>query len=50
MGNFLLDLFIDISALPYDFYGWVFASAGKMKIVGPQEAVSEFNYIMDCFK
>ena len=24
MGNFLLDLFIDISALPYDFYGWVF--------------------------
>ena len=45
--HFLATATVDLSS---NFYGWVFASAGKMKIVGPQEAVSEFNYIMDCFK
>lgn len=45
-GHFLVTATVDLSS---NFYGWVFASAGKMKIIGPQEAVSGFNYIIDSF-
>ena len=32
------------------FYGWVFASAGKMKILSPDEAVGGFSTLLDSFK
>lgn len=31
------------------FYGWLFASQGKIKLIQPQEAVDAFYYIIDCF-
>ena len=37
-------------ALSDVFYGWVFASAGKMKIISPKEAVAKFNFTLDCFR
>lgn len=35
--------------LSNNFYGWVFASGGKMRILGPQKAVSDFNRLLDTF-
>lgn len=29
------------------FYGWVFSSAGKMKILYPNKAIDEFHVIME---
>ena len=46
-GHFIATATVDLSS---NFYGWVFASAGKMRILGPQEAVSGFNYIIESFK
>lgn len=37
-------------ALSDVFYGWVFASGGKMRITAPESAVDRFNYIIDRFK
>jgi len=37
-------------ALSDNFYGWVFASGGKMQILGPEKAASEFNGILSRFK
>ena len=31
------------------FYGWLFASKGKIKILNPKEAKDEFNYIIDSY-
>ena len=31
------------------FYGWLFASRGKIKILSPKEAVDDFYYIIDGF-
>lgn len=36
-------------ALSNNFYGWVFASGGKMRILGPEKAVEGFKAIMDDF-
>lgn len=36
-------------ALSNTFYGWVFASAGKMRIVSPPKAVSQFNLLLGSF-
>ena len=36
--------------LSNNFYGWVFASAGKMKITEPQEAVDGFRKMLESFK
>lgn len=36
-------------ALSNNFYGWVFSSGGKMRILGPEKAKSEFNIILDNF-
>lgn len=36
-------------ALSNNFYGWVFASGGKMRILGPKKAVEGFKAIMDNF-
>ena len=36
-------------ALSNNFYGWVFASGGKMRILGPKKAVEGFKAIMDDF-
>ena len=35
--------------LSSNFYGWVFASAGKMKITAPQEAVEGFRRMLESF-
>ena len=35
--------------LSSNFYGWVFASCGKMKITAPQEAVDGFSRMMGSF-
>ena len=32
-----------------NFYGWVFASAGKMKITAPQDAVDGFCRMLESF-
>jgi len=36
-------------ALSDNFYGWVFASGGKMRILGPERAISEFSGILSRF-
>lgn len=36
-------------ALSNKFYGWVFASGGKMRILSPQQALSQFTGILDTF-
>ena len=45
--HFKAEVIVDLSG---NFYGWVFASAGKMKILEPQEAVDEFRTVMNNFK
>ena len=45
--HFKAEVTVDLSS---NFYGWVFASVGKMKILGPQEAIDGFEAIMDSFK
>lgn len=37
-------------ALSDNFYGWIFASGGKMKLLGPEKAVIEFNGILSRFR
>lgn len=36
-------------ALSDNFYGWVFASGGKMRILGPEKAITEFSGILSQF-
>ena len=36
-------------ALSNNFYGWVFASGGKMRILGPEKAVEGFKTILEDF-
>ena len=36
-------------ALSNNFYGWVFASSGKMRILSPEKAVEDFRAIIDNF-
>lgn len=36
--------------LSNNFYGWVFASAGKIKILSPAEAIKGFYTLIDCYK
>ena len=36
--------------LSNNFYGWVFASAGKMKITEPQEAAEGFRKLLESFQ
>lgn len=38
-----------IVTLSNNFYGWVFASGGKMRVLGPEKAVENFRAIMDKF-
>ncbi len=37
-------------ALSHIFYGWIFASGGKMRIIAPQAAVDRFNEVLDNFR
>ena len=32
------------------FYGWVFASQGKMRLLGPQSAIDGFHYIIEQYE
>lgn len=45
--HFTAQVTVDLSS---NFYGWVFASAGKMKITGPQEAVEGFREMLESFQ
>lgn len=36
-------------ALSNNFYGWVFASGGKMRILEPEKATAQFQAILDNF-
>lgn len=45
--HFSVQVTVDLSG---NFYGWVFASAGKMKIIAPQEAVKGFREVMENFQ
>lgn len=36
-------------ALSNNFYGWVFASGGKMRILGPEKVREQFQAILDNF-
>ena len=38
---------VDLSC---NFYGWVFASEGKMKIIAPEEAVDGFKNILKLYQ
>ncbi len=46
-AHFTADVTVDLSNT---FYGWVFASAGKMRILEPQEAVDGFTQMLNSFK
>lgn len=45
-NHFSVEVTVDLSN---NFYGWVFASAGKMKIVEPAEAVAGFRRVLNSF-
>ena len=45
-NHFSVEATVDLSS---NFYGWVFASAGKMRIVEPQEAVKGFHRMLESF-
>lgn len=45
--HFSAQVTVDLSS---NFYGWVFASAGKMKITAPQEAVEGFREVLESFQ
>ena len=36
--------------LSNNFYGWVFASAGKIRILAPQEVIAGFETLMKCYQ
>ena len=44
--HFKLRATVDLSS---NFYGWVFASGGKMRIAGPEEAIAGFQAMLRCF-
>ena len=45
-SRFGVETTVDLSS---NFYGWVFASGGKMKITAPQEAVDGFQRMLESF-
>lgn len=45
-NHFTVEATVDLSS---NFYGWVFASGGKMKITAPQEAVDGFFRMLESF-
>ena len=45
-NHFTVEATVDLSS---NFYGWVFASAGKMRITAPQEAVEGFHRMLESF-
>ena len=46
-GHFKITVDVDLSGL---FYGWVFASEGRMKIISPKKAVEGFNIVLNKYK
>ena len=44
--HFSVEVTVDLSN---NFYGWIFASAGKMKIVEPAEAMAGFHKVFESF-
>lgn len=45
-NHFSVEMAVNLSS---NFYGWVFTSAGKVKIMAPQEAVDGFRRILESF-
>ena len=46
-GHFKAITIVDLSS---NFYGWVFASEGKMKIIAPEEAADGFRKILKLYQ
>ena len=45
-SHFSVEVTVNLSS---NFYGWVFASGGKMRITAPQEAVDGFQRMLESF-
>ena len=45
--HFIVETEVDLSS---NFYGWVFASGGKMRILSPDEAVDGFKSMLECYQ
>ncbi len=45
-SHFSVETTVNLSS---NFYGWVFASAGKMRIIAPPEAVDGFQRMLESF-
>lgn len=45
-GHFTVKTTVDLSS---NFYAWVFASCGKIKILSPQDAIDEFNHMIQYY-
>ena len=41
---------ITTADLSNNFYGWVFASAGKIRILAPQEVIAGFETLVKCYQ
>ncbi len=46
-GHFKVTTTVDLST---NFYGWIFASAGKIQIKAPAEAIDGFRKLVQCWK
>lgn len=46
-GHFKVKTTVDLST---NFYGWIFASAGKIQIKSPAEAIDRFMKLVQCWK
>jgi len=46
-SHFCAQITVDLSG---NFYGWVFASAGKMRITEPQEAAERLSKVLESVK
>lgn len=47
VGHFKVTITVDLSN---NFYGWIFASAGKIHIKAPKDAIDGFNNLISCWK
>ena len=46
-SHFIAETVVELSS---NFYGWVFASGGKMRILSPDEAVNGFKDMLECYQ
>lgn len=46
-SHFIAETVVELSS---NFYGWIFASGGKMRILSPDEAVDGFKDMLECYQ